>query len=204
MDTEPRDPAPPNADSATWEEVRRWRKAMRAVLLARRMTMTAEARRRHHDLVTATLRQVLDAHPVGAVGAYWPFKGEFDPRPLMRDLHAMGRGVALPVVIEKNQPMIFRPWTPETAMASGIWDIPIPAEGGPVRPGVLLIPMLGYDRGRYRLGYGGGYYDRTLAAADRPLTIGVSHAGAELPTVYPQPHDIPLDIVVTEAGRLPG
>jgi len=151
------------------------------------------------------LRTLLAGHPDGTIGAYWPFKGEFDPRPLMRGLHAAGRQLALPVVIEKNRPLIFRPWTPEAPMTSGIWDIPIPAQGDPVRPDILLIPMLGYDRQRYRLGYGGGYYDRTLAAASaRPLTIGISHAAAELPTVYPQPHDIPLDIVVTENGCLPG
>lgn len=191
---------PANADD--WAEIRRWRKAMRERLTAQRLAITADARSAHHHAVTALLRAELAAHPEGPIGCYWPFKGEFDPRPLMHALHTAGRALALPVVVAKDAPLIFRHWTPEVPMTAGIWDIPIPAGGAPVIPAILLIPMLGFDRQRYRLGYGGGFYDRTLAdRTPRPLTIGISHAAAELPTVYPQKHDIALDIVLTEAGR---
>src|SRR5690606_21931832 len=86
-------------------------------------------------------------------------------------------------------------------LGRGIWNIPIPAEREPVRPTALLVPVVGFDAAGYRLGYGGGYYDRTLALLEpRPLTIGVGYAGARLDTIHPQPHDIPLDAIVTEAG----
>jgi 5-formyltetrahydrofolate cyclo-ligase len=86
-------------------------------------------------------------------------------------------------------------------MQRGIWAIPIPADRLPVQPTVLLVPLLGFDERGYRLGYGGGYFDRTLAVArPRPLTIGVGYELGRLPTIYPQPHDIPMDAIVTDAG----
>jgi 5-formyltetrahydrofolate cyclo-ligase len=84
-------------------------------------------------------------------------------------------------------------------MKRGFWNIPIPAERRVVIPSVLLIPLVGYDAAGYRLGYGGGYYDRTLAAAKaRPLCVGVGHDEAELATIYPQPHDMPMSLIVTQ------
>ena len=84
-------------------------------------------------------------------------------------------------------------------MQRGFWNIPIPAERRVVVPDALLIPLVGYDAAGYRLGYGGGYYDRTLASrTPLPLRIGVGYDGAELPTIHPQPHDIPMSIIVTE------
>jgi 5,10-methenyltetrahydrofolate synthetase len=87
------------------------------------------------------------------------------------------------------------------ALARGVYDIPYPDEGPEVRPATVLLPMNGFDAGGYRLGYGGGYFDRTLAALDdRPRVIGVTYELARLPTIHPQPWDIPMDYVVTEAG----
>jgi 5-formyltetrahydrofolate cyclo-ligase len=83
-------------------------------------------------------------------------------------------------------------------MASGLWNIPVPAVGEPVAPSLLLVPVVGFDRQNYRLGYGGGYYDRTLAAAARPRTVGVGFEHSQIATIYPQPHDIPMDQVITE------
>ena len=83
-------------------------------------------------------------------------------------------------------------------MANGFWNIPVPAAGDPVASDVLLVPVVGFDRQNYRLRYGGGYYDRTLAAAARPRTIGVGFELARIATIHPQPHDIPMDQVVTE------
>ena len=107
--------------------------------------------------------------------------------------------VALPVVVEKNRPLEFRPWRPGAKMALGVYDIPYPAEGKAVTPEALLVPMVGFDRAGYRLGYGGGYYDRTLAALPKkPLCIGISFALGRIDSIHPLPHDIPMDFIVTE------
>jgi len=107
--------------------------------------------------------------------------------------------LALPVVVEKAKPLIFREWWPGISMNHGVWNIPVPAAGEPVEPDALLVPVVGFDRRRYRLGYGGGYYDRTLAALSaKPRAVGVGFELSQLATIYPQPHDIPMDLIVTE------
>ena len=109
------------------------------------------------------------------------------------------RTAALPVVVAKSEPVEFWRWQPGAAMQRGFWNIPIPAERHAVTPDALLIPLVGYDSAGFRLGYGGGYYDRTLAAlAPRPFCIGAGYDSAELATIHPQPHDIPMDLIVTE------
>lgn len=156
------------------------------------------------EAITAALIQVLSFLSAALVGFFWPFKGEYDPRPMVRALHAKGTRLALPVIVEKATPLIFREWWPGMAMASGIWNIPIPATGEPVAPDVLLVPMIGFDRQAYRLGYGGGYYDRTLGALPiRPKTVGIAFGFSHIATIYPQAHDIPMDLVVTEQGLFP-
>jgi len=116
-------------------------------------------------------------------------------------LIAQGARIALPVVVIRAAPLVFRPWTPDCRMVQGFWKIPVPAEGPDVVPDILLAPLLGWDDAGYRLGYGGGYFDRTLAAFSlRPLVIGVGLAAARLPTIFPAPHDIAMDAIVTEAG----
>jgi 5-formyltetrahydrofolate cyclo-ligase len=187
-----------------WEEVRLWRKAKRAVLIERRLAMPAAERAAHSEAITAALIQVLSSFSAAWIGFFWPLKGEYDPRPLVRSLHAKGTRLALPVVVEKAKPLIFREWWPGMAMTSGIWNIPVPATGEPVAPNLLLVPMIGFDRQAYRLGYGGGYYDRTLAALPtRPRTVGIGFELSRIATIYPQPHDIPMDLVVTERGLFP-
>ena len=189
----------PAAGSAQdWDEVRLWRKAKRAVLIERRLAMTSVERAARSEAITAALLQALPSRPGALIGFYWPFKGEYDPRALARRLHAQGIRLALPVVVQKAKPVIFREWWPGIPMANGIWNIPAPAAGDPVAPDVLLVPVVGFDRQNYRLGYGGGYYDRTLAAPIRPRTIGVGFELSRIATIHPQPHDIPMDQVVTE------
>jgi len=191
-------------DPHDWNAVRRWRKETRERLIAERMAVSAAQRRAHATAAAAALRSLLAGTAAETIGFYWPFKGEFDPRPLVHELHAAGRRLALPVVVAKATPLIFRPWWPGAPMTEGVWNIPIPAGGEPVQPDLLLVPMVGFDGRQYRLGYGGGFYDRTLAAAPkRPMTIGIAHAACALETLYPQPHDIPMDRVVTEDGALP-
>jgi 5-formyltetrahydrofolate cyclo-ligase len=185
-------------DPESWDAVRSWRKAARARHLAVRAAFSAEERRRHAEAVEGFLRPLLGME---TIGFYWPFKGEFDPRPLVTQLHAAGARLALPVVVGKKEPLVFRDWVPGAPLVNGVWDIPVPASGDDVWPDVLLVPALGWDRACYRLGYGGGFYDRTLAPIERrPRTVGVSHAALALRSVFPQAHDVALDCVVTEAG----
>jgi 5-formyltetrahydrofolate cyclo-ligase len=183
-----------------WEEVRLWRKAKRTALIDRRLAMPAATRAERGEAITARLHQVLASSPSQLVGFYWPFKGEYDPRPLVRALHTGGARLALPVVVEKARPMVFREWWPGAPMMHGIWNIPVPAAGEPVAPDLLLVPLVGFDGRRFRLGYGGGYYDRTLASLPaRPRTIGIGFELGRIATIHPQPHDIAMDLVVTEA-----
>ncbi|MDT7953736.1 MAG: 5-formyltetrahydrofolate cyclo-ligase [Acetobacteraceae bacterium] len=196
--------SPPATAIQDWEEVRLWRKAKRAVLIERRLAMSASERAAHSEAITVALLQVLSSFPAALIGFFWPFKGEYDPRPLVRSLHAKGTGLALPVVVEKAKPLIFREWRPGMAMTNGVWNIPVPSMGEPVAPDVLLVPMIGFDRQAFRLGYGGGYYDRTLGALrTRPRTVGIGFGLSQIATIYPQPHDIPMDLVVTEQGLFP-
>ncbi|MGH9552936.1 MAG: 5-formyltetrahydrofolate cyclo-ligase [Terriglobales bacterium] len=135
------------------------------------------------------------------IGFYWPFKGEIDFRPLVCSLLSLGAEAALPVVTEKRQPLEFWSWRPRMKLQRGIWNIPIPGERCTVQPTVLLVPLVGFDRAGYRLGHGGGYYDRTLASlVQKPLSIGVGYDLGRLQTIHPQPHDIPMDAIVTERG----
>jgi 5-formyltetrahydrofolate cyclo-ligase len=184
-----------------WNEIRAWRRAMRAELISRRLAVPRADRPR----VRSAVRDSIVAHfpelRHACIGFYWPFKAEIDLRHLVRDLIALGAEAALPVVVEKQQPLEFWTWRPRMKLGRGIWNIPVPAEQVTVRPTALLVPLVGFDAAGYRLGFGGGYYDRTLATLDpKPLTIGIGYELGRLNTIYPQPHDIPLDAIVTEAG----
>jgi 5-formyltetrahydrofolate cyclo-ligase len=136
----------------------------------------------------------------GVIGFYWPIKGEIDLHETLLNLVASGAGAALPVIEQKLQPLQFWRWRPGMKLGRGHWNIPVPTEPDPVQPTALLIPLVGFDAAGYRLGYGGGYYDRTIAAMrPKPLTIGVGYELGRLETIYPQAHDVPLDAIVTES-----
>lgn len=187
-------------------DVARWRKAERARLRAERQEAPVATRQAVGAALMAHLRAVLRDRFGGAQGrvfsAYWPIKGEPDLRPLMAELHAAGVIVALPIVETRAAPLTFRRWTPGTKMVRGDWNIPVPPQDAPeVTPEIALAPLVGWTAEGYRLGYGGGYFDRTLAALrPRPFVIGVGFDAARLRTIYPQPHDIALDLIITEAG----
>jgi 5-formyltetrahydrofolate cyclo-ligase len=182
--------------------VRDWRKATRTALLAHRRSLALRDKKRVAAAVTeqlATLGPRLDGR---RIGFYWPMKGEID---LVAFVRSMIRGLgaaALPVVVAKNQALEFWQWTPRTKLCNrGLWNIPTPMDRVLVTPDVLLVPLIGFDAAGYRLGYGGGYYDRTLAALGSPaLKIGVGHELGRLETIHPQPHDVPMDVIITEGG----
>jgi 5-formyltetrahydrofolate cyclo-ligase len=182
-----------------WEQVRQWRKEQRGDLINRRLAISREDRAGWSERITQSILLQLNTKPSTLLGFYWPFRGEYDPRGITRLLHGQGVSLALPVVMQKAAPLVFRAWRPGARLVPGIWNIPVPAEGETVLPDMLLVPLVGFDQQAFRLGYGGGYYDRTLAAMPRrPTTIGVGFGLALLSTIHPQPHDIPLDIIITE------
>jgi 5-formyltetrahydrofolate cyclo-ligase len=184
-----------------WDEIRHWRRQQRAALIARREALAQDQRRRLQASIVDLLERHFPQLAQGCVGFYWPFRGEIGLHALVRRLVDRGAGAALPVVVQKRAPLAFWAWRPGVALTRGVWDIPIPAAREVVQPTALLVPLVGFDGEGYRLGHGGGYYDRTLAAMDpKPLAIGVGHELGRLATIHPQPHDIPMDAIVTEAG----
>jgi 5-formyltetrahydrofolate cyclo-ligase len=189
----------PRPAESPWNDVREFRKTKRAELLARRDAATVHDRRRYSESLTAHLLATLELPPNVVLGIYWPIRGELDLRDFARRHIERGGTAALPVVVEKKAPVEFWQWQPGASLRRGFWNIPVPASRLSVTPGALLIPLVGYDHAGYRLGYGGGYYDRTLAALDpRPLCIGVGYDESVLASIRPQPHDVPMDFIVTE------
>lgn len=181
--------------------LKQWRRALRSDLIARRMAVERADRKAWDAAIEHTLYTVLMASGAGVVALYWPFRGEFNCRALMQRLVAADVGVALPVVAERNRPLVFHRWTPATAMTHGVYGIPIPQTGQPVRPDAVVAPLVGFDAAGYRLGNGGGYYDRTLAVFEpAPFTVGVGYELSRLETIRPQAYDVALQRIVTEAG----
>ncbi|RWM95617.1 MAG: 5-formyltetrahydrofolate cyclo-ligase [Mesorhizobium sp.] len=190
---------PPLAD---WNDVKRWRKAERERLIAARLAVPADVRTAMSQRIGETLEAVIGDIAGRTVSLYWPFRGEPDLRAWMASVNERGGRTALPVVVEKARPLIFRAYAPGDRLEKGVWNIPIPAGGDPVLPDVVISPVVGIDSRQYRLGYGGGFFDRTLAAMPfKPLVIGVGYELQRIATIYPQPHDIPMDRVVTEAFK---
>jgi 5-formyltetrahydrofolate cyclo-ligase len=148
--------------------------------------------------IAAQLDAIVGDLSGSTVSLYWPFRGEPDLRPWMASVIERGGTTALPIVVEKAQPLVFRAYRPGDRLEKGVWNIPIPAEGDPVIPDIVIAPLVGVDSQNYRLGYGGGFFDRTLASLPKkPLVIGVGYEMQRIPTIHPQPHDIPMDRIVT-------
>ena len=194
-------------DMAAARDAARWRKAERERLIAGREAQSDAARAEADAAIAGHLDRVLADRFGGAsdmvLAAFWPIRAEVDLRGWMARQSAQGVKIALPVVTGKDQPLIFRPWSPEAAMRAGRWNIPEPATDQAVTPQIVLAPLVGWDAARFRMGYGGGFYDRTLAALrPRPYAIGIGLDAGRLPTIYPQPHDMALDLIVTETGAV--
>ncbi len=180
------------------KDVARWRKAERERLITARLALSVSERQDHAHAVSRDLDKIVTAKPEAIVSVYWPFRGEPDLRPWMTAACEKGMRVALPIVVAKEQPLIFREWRPGARLEHGVWNIPFPADGDPVTPTVVIAPLVGFDPNAYRLGYGGGFFDRTLSSLKRePIAIGVGHPIGAIETIHPQTFDIPMDWIVT-------
>lgn len=175
------------------------RKLQRERLLAVRAALPdRESRER---ALRSHVAQWLSHSDTRALAFFWPIRGEPDLREVVADwlADASHRVAALPVV--EGDGLAFHAWTRDAPMRAAEFGIPVPAHGRPVQPDTLLIPCVGYDGQRYRLGYGGGYYDRTLArTVPWPLCVGVAFAGTRIESVEPRPHDMQLDVVISDSG----
>jgi 5,10-methenyltetrahydrofolate synthetase len=182
-------------------DVARFRRAERERLIAARVALGAATRAALSARIAAHLDTLLGDLRGAVVSAWMPFRGEPDLRPWMDAAAARGAITALPLAEAHGRPLDFRRWRPGEALRPGLWNIPVPAAGEAVIPAVVLAPLVGFDPAFCRLGYGGGFFDRTLAAlSPRPRAIGVGFALSRMPTIFPQPHDIPMTAIVTEEG----
>ena len=182
-----------------------WRKAQRRILIDQRAAVARETlggwRQRMDSHIERAFPLLFDQGAGQTIAICWPHRNEYDARPLAARWRTAGATIALPVVVAQHAPLIFRAWTEDTEMAQDKQGISYPAAGASISPDVILLPVVGFDAQGYRLGYGGGYFDRTLVQLNpRPLVIGTAYEISRLASVQPQVHDIPMDWVVTEAG----
>lgn len=173
------------------------RNALRKTMLAQRQGLDGAVRRALSARIVATLKTRLDICRPGSIGAYWPMRGEVDVRALMHDAHERGIDVALPQVVGPDQALRFVRWTPQTSLNEDRRGALVTGDAEEIAPVLLLVPCVGFDTRRYRLGYGGGFYDRTLAA--RPVrSWGVAYECNRMTGFEPQSHDLALDAIFTE------
>ena len=171
--------------------------SLRNRLLEERLKMLSSEREISQKKIVQDLKKILALHE-GPLGFYWPVRGEVDPRNAIEDwLTADSKNTAcLPVIVKKNQPMVFRRWIPGSTMIKGAFNIAVPGpENSLLKPKVLLIPTLGFNKKNYRLGYGGGYYDRTLQDYNG-TTIGLCFQHGICSDFEEETHDIPLDMII--------
>lgn len=180
---------------------------MRAALIEQRLVMPDRLARA--DLLQRVMRIWLVGRPDTVIGAYWPIKGEFDPLPALHRWKEDGelqgeplrRRIGLPVVDRVHKTLTFHAWYPGCPMENDAYDIPKPKDTELIVPTLLFVPCLGYSAGGYRLGYGGGFYDRTLAALEpRPFTVGLGFTNGFIDDFEPEAHDQPLDAILNDNG----
>jgi len=181
--------------------LKHWRAAERARLIAAREAIDCTALDTLRRRIDSILERSFPGLATGTLAFCWPIRNEYDARHLARTLRGRGALTVLPVVVAPKQPLVFREWHPGVTLARGALGIPFPVGSRELTPDHVLLPMNGWDCAGYRLGYGSGYFDRTLASlARKPDIIGVSFELAQMSTIHPQPWDIPVDYVVTERG----
>jgi 5-formyltetrahydrofolate cyclo-ligase len=182
--------------------VLRWRKSERERLLALRLALPREKHGAFSSGIAANLDAIFPDLTGRSVSLYWPLRGEPDLRPWASAIEHRGARCCLPVVVEKAAPLKFVTWHPGEQLVRGFWNIPVPPQGVEIIPDIVFAPVIGYDEKNFRLGYGGGYFDRTLAALPmRPRVIGIGFSISRIRTIYPLGHDIPMDMLVTETVR---
>lgn len=194
---------PPSPDALS---LKAFRKRLREASLARRESMDARDRDACAARIVAQLVAVIDRVAPRVLGFCWPFRGEVDVRALVADWLATdaSRRACLPVVMAPRTPMTFRRWFPGCALREDTYGIPIPVQEDLLVPDCLILPLVAFDEAGYRLGYGAGYFDRTIEAigssGSAPTVIGIGYECVRCPTIHPQPHDAPLDWLITEDG----
>jgi 5,10-methenyltetrahydrofolate synthetase len=184
--------------------------AWRQQLVAERQQL--QDRFARNEALQRVMRVWLVERPDTVIGAYWPIKGEFDPLPALfrwqeagMEADALGasqrRRIGLPVINKVDKTLTFHTWYPGCPMEKDAYGIPKPKDTEVFEPQLLLVPCVGFGPKGLRLGYGGGFYDRTLAALrPRPFTVGVGFAHGYVPWLEPEPHDVPLDAMLVEDG----
>jgi 5-formyltetrahydrofolate cyclo-ligase len=183
------------------DALKSWRKAQRERLIGERSGLDSVTVERWRHRIDGFLERSFPGLAGRRVAFCWPIRNEYDARHFARTLRERGSLTALPVVVGPRQPLAFREWHPGVELAKGALDIPYPVGSSEVVPEAVLLPMNGWDPQGYRLGYGAGFFDRTLASLARhPVVIGISYEQARLDTIHPQPWDIPVDYLVTERG----
>jgi 5-formyltetrahydrofolate cyclo-ligase len=182
-------------------EPSRDKKTLRRQLQAERLSLVDRHQRAMQ--LQEVLRVWLATRPDDAIGAYWPIKGEFDALPALYRWSEADerRRIGLPVIDRETKQLRFHVWYPGCAMEDDAYGIPKPKDTPVFEPTLLLVPCVGYGPRGIRLGYGGGFYDRTLATlAPRPTTVGLAYSHGHVPWLQGEPHDVPLDAILNEDG----
>jgi len=183
------------------------KRALRQRLIEQRLAMPDRVAR--CDLLQRVMRIWLVNRPDTVIGAYWPIKGEFDPLPALHRWKEDGelleepqlRRIGLPVVDKMHKTLKFHAWYPGCPMEEDAYGIPKPKDTEVIVPTLLFVPCVGYGTGGFRLGYGGRFYDRTLATLEpRPYTVGLGFTDGFVDELEPEPHDIPLDAILNDNG----
>lgn len=181
--------------------------SLRRALIEQRLNLPDRLERA--ALLQQVMRIWLIDRPDTVIGAYWPIKGEFDPLPALHRWKEDGelldepqlRRIALPVVNKQHKTLTFHAWYPGCPMEEDAYGIPKPKDTEIVVPTLIFVPCVGYGPGGFRLGYGGGFYDRTLASLQpKPFTVGLGYDFAWLPELQPEIHDVPLDAILADTG----
>ena len=188
------------------------KKALRQALVAQRLELPDRLER--SDLLQRVMRIWLVGRPDTVIGAYWPIKGEFDPLPALFRWQEAGleedaksaqrhRKIGLPVVNKVDKTLTFYTWYPGCPMEEDAFGIPKPKDTEIVEPTLIFVPCVGFGPGGYRLGYGGGFYDRSLASwQPKPFTVGLAYDFGWLPEMAPEAHDVPLDAILSDTGTM--
>lgn len=186
------------ADAAVEQE----KASLRGKAHAARAALDADFRADAADAVARHFFQHFALTQRDIIAGYWRIRDELDCRPILVRLMDSGQPVVLPVVVGDDVPLELRLWEAEAPLYEAGFGTLAPSDLAPrAVPDIVLMPLLGFDATGTRLGYGGGYYDRTLAAlSQKPRLIGLAFAAQELPAIPREAHDLPLDAVVTEAG----